>query len=237
MVASYSVNPENPSLPGGIGLGPGIVVNPTPSDRDGIDQLGIIQGDTVTVNAVSHLGDARPSLEWRSEDPAIVAVEADTDDPGTAHAVALGEVGESVVVSATDIANGFVKTVECRLRPRPLTVGLPGGATMELVWIEPGTFTMGSPPSEPGRGEDEGPQHEVTISQGFYLGQHEITQEQWEAVTGTAPWSGQSHVESNPTHPAVPLSWDWVQSFIARLNEAAGEDIYRLPHCRVFSPE
>ena len=72
-----------------------------------------------------------------------------------------------------------------------ITVELPGGATMDFVWIEPGTFAMGSPSSEPGRFDREGPQHEVTISRGFWLGQHEITQGQWEAVMGTTPWSGQ----------------------------------------------
>ena len=49
-----------------------------------------------------------------------------------------------------------------------ITVDLPGGATMEMVWIEPGTFVMGSPGSEPGRDHDEGLQHQVTISKGFY---------------------------------------------------------------------
>ncbi len=68
-----------------------------------------------------------------------------------------------------------------------MTFALPNGATMDFVWIEPGTFTMGSPSSEPFRRDDEGPQHEVTISRGFWLGQYEITQGQWEAVMGTTP--------------------------------------------------
>ena len=38
-----------------------------------------------------------------------------------------------------------------------MTVELPGGATMDFGWIEPGTFTMGSPSSEPGRHSAEGP--------------------------------------------------------------------------------
>ena len=42
-----------------------------------------------------------------------------------------------------------------------------GEVKMEMVWIEPGTFLMGSPESEPGRNADEGPRHEVTISRGF----------------------------------------------------------------------
>ena len=100
---------------------------------------------------------------------------------------------------------------------------------MEFVWIQPGTFVMGSPDSEPGHDSDEGPQHEVTISRGFWLGKYEITQRQWESVMGTTPWSGQEFVRSNPNHPAVYVTWEDVQEFIRRLNGAAGESVYRLP--------
>ena len=44
-----------------------------------------------------------------------------------------------------------------------------------LVWIPPGTFTMGSPPNEKDRSSDEGPQTQVLISRGFWMGQHEAT--------------------------------------------------------------
>ena len=53
---------------------------------------------------------------------------------------------------------------------------LPGGGEMAFVWIEPGTFWMGS--SEEGRG------HVVEISRGFWLGTYEVTQGEWEAVMG-----------------------------------------------------
>ena len=52
--------------------------------------------------------------------------------------------------------------------------------------IEPGTFTMGSPEDELGRGGDE-TQHEVTLSQAFYIGVFEVTQKQWERVMGDWP--------------------------------------------------
>ena len=110
-----------------------------------------------------------------------------------------------------------------------ITMPLLGGAQMELVYIAPGTFIMGSPNNEDGRDSDEGPQHQVTITQGFYLGKYEVTQGQWEAVMGTTPWSGQSYVEQSPNHPATYVSWDDVQEFIGKLNDAAGSDLYRLP--------
>ena len=108
---------------------------------------------------------------------------------------------------------------------------LPGDAEIEMVWIEPGTFTRGSPEDEPGRYEREGPQHEVTITQGFYLGKYEITQGQWESVMGTRPWEGQAdskYVRVGPNYPAAYISWDDVQEFCDVLNAAEGAEVYRL---------
>ena len=110
----------------------------------------------------------------------------------------------------------------------PKEIDLPGGASMDFVWIEPGEFVMGSPASEGGRYDDE-IQHRVTLTKGFYLGAYEVTQAQWQAVMGTTPWAGQPYVQSNPNHPAVYVSWEDAQAFISKLNAAAGKQIYRLP--------
>ena len=107
---------------------------------------------------------------------------------------------------------------------------LPGGAKVEMVWIAPGTFRMGSPEEEPGREKWEGPQHPVTITKGFWLGKYELTQGQWKSVMGTRPWSGQSGVvQENANNPAVYISWDDVQGFIQALNQTAGAAVWRLP--------
>lgn len=57
---------------------------------------------------------------------------------------------------------------------------------IEMVWIAHGTFTMGSPESESGRGDNE-TQHRVTLSKGYWLGKYEVTQGQWQAVMGNNP--------------------------------------------------
>ena len=49
--------------------------------------------------------------------------------------------------------------------------------------IPAGTFTMGSPASEEGRGRDED-QVEVTLSKPFFMQETEVTQGQWLEVTG-----------------------------------------------------
>ena len=50
-------------------------------------------------------------------------------------------------------------------------------------WIPPGSFMMGSPGSEEGRDSDE-TQHEVVLSQGFFMAETECTHGQWKAVMG-----------------------------------------------------
>lgn len=110
-----------------------------------------------------------------------------------------------------------------------MTVDLPGGATMDFVWIEPGTFMMGSPESEEGADGSEWPQHKVMISRGFWLGKHEITQAQWDSVRGPMPWSLLRGARENPDCAAVGISWSLAQNFIQRLNIAAGDSLYRLP--------
>ena len=112
-----------------------------------------------------------------------------------------------------------------------ITVTLPGGAKLEMVWIQPGRFLMGSPVSESGRNEDEGPRHEVTLTSGFYLGRYEVTQSQWESVVNTRPWlvGSTSEVAGRENFPANRMRWHEVQTFFQRLNELEGTDVYRLP--------
>ena len=97
------------------------------------------------------------------------------------------------------------------------TVGL------EMIWVEPGTFTMGSPESETDRSNEAGreTQHEVTLSNGFYLGKYEVTQAQYEAVmTGNSDGlsATPSNFASNPNRPVEKVSWDDIQKFLTRLN-------------------
>ena len=96
-----------------------------------------------------------------------------------------------------------------------------------MIWVEPGTFTMGSPESETGRGSDE-TQHEVTLTKGFYLGKYEVTQAQYEAVmTGVTgdlnatPSSWHGH----PDRPVENVSWEDIQVFLTRLNEQQANNL------------
>ncbi|RJP32347.1 MAG: formylglycine-generating enzyme family protein, partial [Candidatus Omnitrophota bacterium] len=104
--------------------------------------------------------------------------------------------------------------------------GLPSGAKpLEMVLIPAGTFTMGSPSSEKDRDDDEGPQHQVTISKPFYIGKYPVTQAQWLAVMGTNPAEGYG---VGNDYPVYNISWNDCQEFIKKLNQM-GQGEFRLP--------
>jgi formylglycine-generating enzyme required for sulfatase activity len=81
----------------------------------------------------------------------------------------------------------------------------------DFVLVEGGTFTMGSPEGEPGRGKDEA-QHEVTLTS-FYMAKYEVSQGEYEAVMGSNP----SRFKTRGNLPVETVSWyDAIDYCIAR---------------------
>lgn len=78
-----------------------------------------------------------------------------------------------------------------------------------LVYVPAGHFTMGSPELEPARWETEGPETEVTISRGFWMGRFEVTQGEFEAVMGRNP----SEFTRNPSLPVEQVDWSEAVAF------------------------
>ena len=107
-----------------------------------------------------------------------------------------------------------------------------------MIGIPAGSFVMGSPASEAGRFDSEGPQHVVHVS-AFALGKYDVTSEeflQFLRATGYQPrpcnriLGMQWHVQGNglatapyfvepPNWPAACLDWTDAQAFIAWLND------------------
>src|SRR5215469_1336718 len=54
-------------------------------------------------------------------------------------------------------------------------------------WCPAGHFRMGSPPDEPGRQDDKEAQVDVTLSKGFWIGQYEVTQGEWNRIVPDMP--------------------------------------------------
>lgn len=92
------------------------------------------------------------------------------------------------------------------------------GLKMQFCWCPPGKFAMGSPKDEPGRGAFEA-QVVVTLTRGFWLGKHEVTQGQWEQVMGSKPWSDTTNVKEGTDYPATYFSWDEAMEFCRKLTE------------------
>lgn len=90
---------------------------------------------------------------------------------------------------------------------------------MKLVYIPAGEFMMGSN----GGGSNEKPVHKVRISQGFYMGQCEVTQGQYRAVMGKSP----SSIKGD-NNPVETVSWDDATEFCRKLSEKEGQT-YTLP--------
>ena len=99
-----------------------------------------------------------------------------------------------------------------------------GGVVQRMRWIPPGTFLMGSPEGEAGRYDDEGPQHEVELRHGLWLGETPCTQALWQAVMGGNP---SSFVHED--RPVEQVSWDDCQSFLGRLDALVPGIEARLP--------
>lgn len=96
---------------------------------------------------------------------------------------------------------------------------------MQLIYIAPGTFLMGSPPSEEGHRHDE-TLHRVTLRQGFYISETEVTQAQWIKLMHVNP---SAFKECGDDCPVDNVSWNDCQLFIKKLNQAEETDQYRLP--------
>lgn len=91
---------------------------------------------------------------------------------------------------------------------------------MRFVRIPAGSFQMGSMDGQ----DDERPVHEVEISEPFYIGALEVTQQQWTQVMGANPSRFRE-----PFHPVERVTWSDAQAFVDSLTAREDGDRYRLP--------
>jgi formylglycine-generating enzyme required for sulfatase activity len=122
----------------------------------------------------------------------------------------VGAAGDYLIV---DLAGGPSATsypVSYAATP-PTDGGIDAYKTTKLVLrrIPAGAFSMGSPTNELGRGDDE-TQHSVTLTKDFYIGVFEVTQKQWERVTGDWP-SYFNNAAYSDSRPVEQRSWDDVR--------------------------
>ncbi len=117
-----------------------------------------------------------------------------------------------------------------------------------MVVVPSGSFMMGSPSTEEGRGQGEGPQHTVTISNAFAVGKFEVTRSQYEQFvreTGhsgydgffcmdgrewkidvSGSWRNPGFAQSD-SDPVVCVNWDDAIAYVSWLGQKTGKP-YRL---------
>ena len=121
-------------------------------------------------------------------------------------------------------------------------------ACPEMVVVPAGTYMMGSPASEKGRDDNEGPVHQVTIAQPFAVGKYEVTRGEYgRFVSATGHSTGNSckiyedgawksrsgrdwrnpGYEQTAEHPVVCVNWKDAQAYVRWLSDQTGEG-YRL---------
>ena len=139
-------------------------------------------------------------------------VEATSNIPGRNRSATITLKGRSKSAEISVMQEGDNKT-------REFTVG---GVTFNMIYVEGGTFQMGSDESY-----NQQPIHAVTVST-FSIGETEVTQALWKAVMGSNPsyysWDG---INSNQ-RPVENISWNDCQDFISKLNQKTGKN-FRLP--------
>ena len=100
----------------------------------------------------------------------------------------------------------------------------------EMVVVPAGSFMMGSPPSEEGRDDDEGPVHRVMIAEPFAVGKYEVTFEEWDACVSSGGCGGYRPDDGGwgrGGRPVIHVSWEDAQAYVAWLSGKTGE-AYRL---------
>jgi formylglycine-generating enzyme required for sulfatase activity len=119
--------------------------------------------------------------------------------------------------------------------PSPQRVARPGDVFRdcaecpEMVVIPSGVFLMGSPPNEPGRTDDEGPQRRVSIVS-LAVGRFEVTFDEWDACVSQGACSGYKPDDSNwgrGKRPVINVSWYDAQAYVEWLSRKTGHS-YRL---------
>lgn len=100
----------------------------------------------------------------------------------------------------------------------------------EMVVVAGGLFVMGSANTEAGRGRDEGPQREVSISP-FAIGKYEVTFQQWDACLaggGCNGFSPADHGWGRGSHPVTGVSYNDAKAYLDWLNAQNPNLHYRL---------
>jgi formylglycine-generating enzyme required for sulfatase activity len=119
------------------------------------------------------------------------------------------------------------KSEECGLRPKDTFRECD--KCPEMVVVPAGSFTMGSPVSEPERFDEEAQVH-VTIDKPFAVGKFAVTFDEWDACVsdgGCGGYRPSDHDWGRSDRPVINVSWDDARKYVTWLSGKTGKT-YRL---------
>ena len=132
--------------------------------------------------------------------------------------------GKRLLVAAALVCFQFAVSDALRAQDSVVRVQVPDGPSIEMVWVEGGTFTMGSNSgvSRKHKYDANRPEHRVSVGS-YYIGRTEVTQALWKAVMGANPsqFVGDSL-------PVENITWAEAGQFAALLSQLTGRR-FRLP--------
>ena len=131
-----------------------------------------LEGDLITYEFTTGLGDGNNSLFTLESNGTLrtnTALDYELGTPLRVRILARNENGDTEEASEVEVEDVF--------EPEQPTYAVDSAANLEMLWVEPGTFTMGH-----GESGTAFPEHNVTITRGYYLGKYEVTQAEYQAV-------------------------------------------------------
>jgi formylglycine-generating enzyme required for sulfatase activity len=125
----------------------------------------------------------------------------------------------------------YVLTAEAERALKPgATFRECDSACPEMIVVPAGSFRMGSPDSEAGRGKDEEPVHTVSIAKPFAVGKFELTWDDWDACVAMRGCDGRPTSDTaygRGRKPLINVSWDQAQAYVNWFSRMTGKP-YRL---------
>jgi formylglycine-generating enzyme required for sulfatase activity/uncharacterized caspase-like protein len=140
---------------------------------------------------------------------------------------------QTISFDVTSVDEKGARTPPSKYTATAFAETLGSNAKLDMVSVPGGGFTMGSPPDEPERRANEGPQHYVTLAS-FFIGARPVTQAQWAAVVLAHPNRVHSDLDPKPSFfrdvdlPVESIAWNDAEEFCLRLAEVTGRP-YRMP--------
>lgn len=225
--AAIGAGPPPPSTPAVAALPPPVATDPAPATAGKVFGaiLQVLVGTFVVVVAIAWLLSRFASVHEGAEQTAL------TTRPIVGHA----SLSTASASAAAAFAASSVSRSSPPVRIHPIIRRHVGETFRDcdddscpyVMVIGTGTLQMGSRDDEPGREDDEGPLHDVSIDYVFGVGVYPVTRGQWRAAGLPARACGLPPIHDDDDYPQSCITWKDAHDYVKWLSDKTGYS-YRL---------